>query len=118
MQRLLLITCYNRPFKNIHDLDVTQNENVFDLEVSPSAGGGRCVESVTATGPAPEAEARPGRPWSGSGSGGAEPGCLTPPPPPTGRERNGDPEPGRARTEPAVGTARLGSGSSVHRRRV
>lgn len=48
-----------------------------DLKVSPSEGGGKCEVSVRATGPGLEEEALPGRPSSGSESGGAGLGFLT-----------------------------------------
>lgn len=76
-----------------------------DLEVSPSAGGGRCEALVRVTGRGPEVEARRGRPLNGSESGGAGPGYQTRLPPQTGRGTTCGPEPERALTEPAAGTA-------------
>lgn len=56
-------------------------------------------------GPVLEEEARQDHPSNGSESGVAVPDFLTPPPPLTGRETTGGPEPERALKGPAAGIA-------------
>lgn len=70
---------------------------------------------MKAKGPGQEGEAPQGRPSNGSESGGAAPGCLTPPLPQTGRGTTGGPGPEHAQREPAAGITPPCWGCRVHR---